>query len=253
MFTFQGNGEKATIVLPIEYKKSDDVQEVSEKSPPPPVEPEPEPEPELKPEPELEPEPVKEEPPKEEPTDLLGLNEPSPAATELENRNALALAIVPIDSASAVAPTGGFTSDGTTGWELALVTAPSSNESAASSSKLAGGLDKLTLDSLYEEAHIRANQTPSYNPWDMGPMGGAAMQPSLTYDPFYASHAIAAPHNVQMAAMAQQQQAFMMQQQMMMAAPQQQAGMNPFGNPYTAPVNPYGMPVHSGTGYTGLI
>lgn len=111
----------------------------------------------------------------------------------------------------------------------------------------------LTLDSLYDEAHRRANQTTSYNPWEMGPMAGTAMQPP-TYDPFYASNAVAAPHNVQLAAMAQQQQAFMLQQQMMMAAPQQQAGLNPFGNAYTpTPVNPYGMPVHSGTGYTGLI
>ncbi|XP_078157899.1 ENTH/ANTH/VHS superfamily protein [Carex rostrata] len=248
-----GNGEKTTVVLAIEYKKSDsDVQEkVTEQSPPP--VPEPEPEPELKPEPEPEPEPVKEEPPKVEPTDLLGMNEPSPAATELENRNALALAIVPLDGASTVTPAGRFTSDGSTGWELALVTASSSNESAVASSKLAGGLDMLTLDSLYDEAHRRANQTTSYNPWEMGPMAGTAMQPP-TYDPFYASNAVAAPHNVQLAAMAQQQQAFMLQQQMLMAAPQQQAGLNPFGNAYTpTPVNPYGMPVHSGTGYTGLI
>ncbi|KAJ3699002.1 hypothetical protein LUZ61_002707 [Rhynchospora tenuis] len=251
-----GNGEKTTIVLPIEYKKSDsDVQEKAPVESPPAPEPEPEPVPEPKKEPEPEPEPVKEEPPKVEPTDLLGLNEPSPAATELENRNALALAIVPLDGASTTASAGGFNPEnGTTGWELALVTAPSSNESAVASSKLAGGLDLLTLDSLYDDAHRRANQTTSYNPWEMGPAAGTVMQAPVNHDPFYASHAVAAPYNVQMAAMAQQQQAFMLQQQMMMAAPQQQAGLNPFGNPYTStPVNPYGMPVHSGTGYTGLI
>jgi clathrin coat assembly protein AP180 len=88
----------------------------------------------------------------------------------------------------------------------------------------------------------------------MGSMVGTVMQPPLTHDLFYASNAIAAPHNVQIASMAHQQQAFMLQQQMMMAMPQQQMGLNPFGNPYTAaPVNPYGMPIHSATGYTGLI
>jgi hypothetical protein len=98
-------------------------------------------------------------------------------------------------------------------------------------------------------------------------------QPAAMHDPFYGSNGYAAPHAVQMAAMAQQQQAFMLQQQMMMANhhPQvhqqqqfQAAPANPFGaNPF-APAgahNPYGgantgmMPLHAGTGnaYTGLI
>ncbi|XP_061355279.1 glycosyltransferase BC10-like [Gastrolobium bilobum] len=46
------------------------------------------------------------------------LEDPVPAASELEEKNALVLAIVPI------------------GWELALVSAPSSNESATTASKL---------------------------------------------------------------------------------------------------------------------
>jgi len=260
-------GQKEKAVLAIEYKKEPEEEE-KPASPPP----APEPEPEQEPEPE--PEPVKEEAPEAEP-DLLGLNEPNPAATAIEEQNALALAIVPIDDVPKAAPTF---ENGVTGWELALVTAPSSNETAvAPSKKLAGGLDLLTLDSLYDEANRRASQpAASYNPWDATP-ATAAPVPMLTmapamHDPFYASNGYAAPHGVQMAAMAQQQQAFMLQQQMMTMAPapapvvhhpmqMQQNPANPFGNPFAAAgAHPYGaaaagMPLHAGPGnvYTGLI
>jgi hypothetical protein len=256
---------KEKVVLAIEYKKEPEEEE-KPTSPPP----APEPEPEQEPEPE--PEPVKEEAPAAEPTDLLGLNETNPAAAELEEKNALALAIVPIDDAPRGAPT--LMENGVTGWELALVTAPSSNETAVTSSKkLAGGLDLLTLDSLYDDANRRASQPTSYNPWEVTPATAATpimQQPAAMHHPFYGSNGYAAPHAVQMAAMAQQQQAFMLQQQMMMAShPQvvhhqaQAAPANPFGaNPF-APAgahHPYGggagmMPLHAGTGnaYTGLI
>lgn len=121
----------------------------------------------------------------------------------------------------------------------------------------AGGLDKLTLDSLYDDAVRRNNQNVSYNPWEPTPMG-TMMQPTMR-DPFFASNAVAAPPSVQMAAMSNQQQAFMFhqqqqQQQMMMMAPQQPSA-NPFGNPYGATVHPYGsgMPVQAYNPYTGLI
>ncbi|KAL5200502.1 hypothetical protein ABZP36_021705 [Zizania latifolia] len=240
-------------VLAIEYKK-----EAEEKKPasPPPA---PEPEPKL--EPESEPEPVKEEAPLEEPPDLLGLNEPNPAVAEIEEKNALALAIVPIDDAPK-APA----QNGVNGWELALVTTPSSNETAITSSKkLAGGLDLLTLDSLYDDANRWPSQPTSYNPWEIpaaAVAGAPMMQPLTMQDPF------AAPHNVQMVAMAQQQQAFMLQQQMMMAAAapqvhhhqqQLQNPANPFASnpfvPATAAAHhhhPYG-PAGPGNAYTGLI
>ncbi|KAK3128508.1 hypothetical protein QOZ80_6BG0462840 [Eleusine coracana subsp. coracana] len=250
-------------VLAIEYKKETEEEE-KPASPPPATEPEPEPEPAQEPEPE--PESVKEEPPKDEPTDLLGLNEPNPAVAEMDEKNALALAIVPIDDAPKAAPA--TFENGVTGWELALVTAPSSNETAVTSTKkLAGGLDLLTLDSLYDDANRRASQTASYNPWDApAPMMMQTMAPAM-HDPFYASGGFAAPHGVQMAAMAQQQQAFMLQQQMMSMAPaapvvhhpMQQNPANPFGNPFApAGAHPYGaagMPLHAGpgNGYTGLI
>ncbi|XP_008794954.1 putative clathrin assembly protein At5g35200 [Phoenix dactylifera] len=226
------------VVLAIEDKKTPEVEEAPS-PPPPPLE------------------PVKVEAPVSEQTDLLGLNDTSPDTSELEKQNALALAIVPVDTVPAAAPSGSLSSEnGTTGWELALITTPSSNESAVASSQLAGGLDRLTLDSLYADADRRANQNTSYNPWETTPMAGPVMQP-VVHDPFYASNAIAAPHSVQMAAMAQQQQAFMLQQQMMMMGQQQhQVPLNPLGNPYaTVGVHSYGSskPLQASNMYTGFI
>ncbi|KAE8730753.1 putative clathrin assembly protein [Hibiscus syriacus] len=229
--------DKPKEVLAIEYKKTPEVEEKRSPSPPPP-------------------EPKKlekvEEPIVEQP-DLLNLNDPVPVASELDEKNALALAIVPVEQTTTAAPP--LQANGTTGWELALVTAPSTNESATAASKLAGGLDKLTLDSLYDDAIRRSNQNVSYNPWEPPTMSGAMMQ-QPAHDPFYASNMVPAPYSVQMAAMANQQQAFMYQQQqqmMMMAAPQQQPS-NPFNN-YGTPVHPYnsGMPVQPHNPYAGMM
>uniref|UniRef100_A0A6N2KKI4 ENTH domain-containing protein n=2 Tax=Salix viminalis TaxID=40686 RepID=A0A6N2KKI4_SALVM len=207
-------------ILAIEYKKEPVVEE--EHLPPPPP-----------------PEPVKEEEPVAQPPDLLGLDDPVPVASELDEKNALALAIVPVaEQQSTAIPSH---ANGTTGWELALVSAPSSNESAASASKLAGGLDQLTLDSLYDDAIRRSNQPVSYNPWEAAPMVNPMMQTAV-HDPFFASNMVAAPHSVQMAQMASQQQALMLQQQQMMVmmGQQQQQPSNPFDNPYGSSVHPYG-------------
>ncbi|KAI7997615.1 putative clathrin assembly protein [Camellia lanceoleosa] len=65
------------IILAIEYKKSLEVQEANLPSPSPPK-----------------PEPVKVEALVAGPLDLLGLNDPVPGASELDEKNALALAIV---------------------------------------------------------------------------------------------------------------------------------------------------------------
>ncbi|KAK2965436.1 hypothetical protein RJ640_017076 [Escallonia rubra] len=229
------------VVLAIEYKKAPEVQEKQTISPPPP---------------ELEEEPVKVEAPVAQPPDLLGLNDPLPAASELDEKNAMALAIVPVGDQ----PTsnGPDLTNGATGWELALVTAPSSNESATAASKLAGGFDKLTLDSLYDDAIRRSNQNVSYNPWEQAPMVNP-MMPQTAHDPFYASNGVAAPHSVQMATMANHQQALMLQQQqqMMMMGQQQQQQQpgNPFGNPFGANAHPYGsgVPVQAYNPYTGLM
>ncbi|CAD6249073.1 unnamed protein product [Miscanthus lutarioriparius] len=234
-------------VLAIEHNKKSEVEEPSTLPPPP--------------HPAQEPEPVQQVPPAAEPTDLLGINESTPDTSEIDQKNAAALAIVPQDNApKAPAPTS--TESVATSWELALVTAPSSNGNAVTSSKLAGGLDLLTLDSLYNEAHLRAQQNASYNPWETNPASGPVMQQPM-YDPFYASNPIAAARSVQMAAMEQQQHAFMLQQQqqqqkqqqqmMMMAQQQQQASSNPFANPYIhAGAHPYGAGVQLHAGNDAL-
>lgn len=107
----------------------------------------------------------------------------------------------------------------------------------------AGGLDSLTLNSLYEEGAYRASQQPAY--------GAPAPNPFEVHDPFAMSNGVAAPHSVQMATMAQQpvnpfgpyqptyqQQLPQQQQQQLMMSP-----ANPFGDTTgfgTFPVNPAG-------------
>ncbi|KAJ7954261.1 ENTH/ANTH/VHS superfamily protein [Quillaja saponaria] len=133
--------------------------------------------------------------------DFLGLNDSTPAAFTIEERNALALAIVPTETG----PTSTFASSAVqgkdfdpTGWELALVTTPSDNISSVNERQLAGGFDSLTLNSLYDEAAYRAARQPVYG-------APAAPNPFEVHDPFALSSSIGPPPAVQMAAMAQQQ------------------------------------------------
>ncbi|GAB4832798.1 hypothetical protein Ancab_006815 [Ancistrocladus abbreviatus] len=219
------------VILAIEDKKVTEEEENPPSSPPP--------------------EPVKEEKPVAEP-DLLVLDDPNPVASELDEKNALALAIVPIADQSTTAPAPNL-QNGTTGWELALVTAPTSNESTTAASKLAGGFDKLTLDSLYDDAIRRSNQNASYNPWEPPQLTNPMMQ-HTAHGLFFASNAVAAPPPMQMAAMTNQPHPFMVPQQpMMVMGPQQQQPLNPFGNPYGG--SPYAtvMPVQAYNPYTGLM
>ncbi|XP_074586779.1 putative clathrin assembly protein At5g57200 [Curcuma longa] len=203
------------------------------------------------PPPEPEPEPLAEvEPPPATTADLLGLDEINPAAAELEESNALALAIIsPGDAAKGPSTIDLFATD-SSGWELALVTTPSTGTSQMVESKLAGGFDKLLLDSLYEDSARRQQIATACN-------GGSMDADPFHYrDPFAMSNGIAPPPNVQMAMMAQQQQQFYYQQQlqqqqypmyhqqqyyhqqlpqqtmMVPYQPQQQMGSaNPFGDP----------------------
>jgi len=112
----------------------------------------------------------------------------------------------------------------------------------------AGGFDKLTLDSLYEDALQKRGPNGAVpNSYNMGMNSGAPNpfqapgMPPQHMDPFMASGQYAPTTNVQMAMM-QQQQAHLMQQQhqqMMGGTP------NPFGNPYAAQQGgqyPYGTP-----------
>ncbi|CAK7326771.1 unnamed protein product [Dovyalis caffra] len=160
--------------------------------------------------------------------DLLGLNYAAPDASAIEESNALALAIVP--SESDAAPTFNSASGQAkdfdpTGWELALVTTPGSNISATNERQLAGGLDSLTLNSLYDEGAYRAAQQPVY--------GVPAPNPFEVQDPFAMSNSIVPPPSVQMA-MAQQPHNPFGPYQPTYPQPQQQQHLmshtNPFGD-----------------------
>ncbi|KAI3963717.1 hypothetical protein MKW98_021957 [Papaver atlanticum] len=158
------------------------------------------------------------------------------------------------------------------GWELALVTHPSSNTAHVAESKLGGGFDQLLLNSLYEDATRRQqqqHQLQQLQQQNIGygyGMGGGMQSP---YDPFSMSNNVAPPPNVQMALMAQQQQQQQMmfhQQQMqhqhhqpqqplmlmppqqyLPQYPQQQMGSsNPFGDPFTFPQQPAPPQGHQG-------
>ncbi|CAH9076152.1 unnamed protein product [Cuscuta epithymum] len=244
--------EDKKVVLPIEYKKKSVIKEAD------PV-----------PEPEPVPEAVKVESSVAEPPDLLSLDDPAPAVAELEEKNATALAIVPVGSMNQPASTGPNLANGVTGWELALVEAPTSNETSTAATKLAGGLDKLTLDSLYDDAIRWSNPNVSYNnnnnPWEHSPMSVAApmMMPppaQTAHDPFYARNIVVGAQTSTVQMMANHPPPFMFQQQQpqMMVGPQTQPAMNPFGNPYGATAaSPYSnasMPVQSYSNpYAGLI
>ncbi|KAE9601056.1 putative ANTH domain-containing protein [Lupinus albus] len=145
--------------------------------------------------------------------DLLGLNDTAPNEPSIEERNAFALAIVPTETGatSAFNPTQPKDFD-PTGWELALVTAPSTNISSVNERQLAGGLDTLTLNSLYDEAVYRSTQQPVYG-------APAAPNPFEVQDPFALSTSVLPPPDVQIASLGQQQQ------------------VNPFG-----PVQPFEQP-----------
>ncbi|EEF34597.1 putative clathrin assembly protein At2g01600 isoform X2 [Ricinus communis] len=191
--------------------------------------------------------------------DLLGLNYASPdvsAASAIEERNALALAIVPLeqDAAPTFNSGAGQPKDfDPTGWELALVTTPSANISSVNDRQLAGGLDTLTLNSLYDDVAYRAAQQPVY--------GAPAPNPFEVHDPFAMSNSIAPPSAVQMAAMTQQPPNPFGPYQPTYPQPQQQQHLmmspaNPFGDAGfgTFPVNTVTHP-HSNNpfGSTGLL
>ncbi|GER48775.1 ENTH/ANTH/VHS superfamily protein [Striga asiatica] len=125
--------------------------------------------------------------------DAMGLNATTVDASVVEESNALALAIVTPDISQVDSNAPQAKDFDPTGWELALVTTPSSNSSSS-----AGGLDLLTLESLYEDGAYRASQQPLYGAPAPAP---AAPNPFEVNDPFSVSNSAAAPINssVQMA------------------------------------------------------
>lgn len=153
--------------------------------------------------------------------DLLGLNEINPKAAEIEDRNALALAIYP-PGHEAPGPSNilSLIETGGSGWELALVTPQNNNNNnnprPAPNTKLAGGFDNLLLDSLYEDDSARRQIQLTNAGYGHGGIDTTAAPPNpfqMQQDPFAMSNNIAPPTNVQMAMQQQQQQQMTMMHQ----------------------------------------
>ncbi|XP_020572378.1 putative clathrin assembly protein At5g57200 [Phalaenopsis equestris] len=129
---------------------------------------------------------------------LLDIEEIRSTAAEIEHKNALALAVMQPGDGSRITSTDLLSGD--SGWELALVSTPSTNVKNVVESKLAGGFDMLLLDSLYEDASRRQQIA-----------GGTyiASFNASSYEsrnPFTISSDIAPPTNDQMTLMAQHPQ-----------------------------------------------
>ncbi|XP_066376290.1 putative clathrin assembly protein At5g57200 isoform X5 [Miscanthus floridulus] len=177
--------------------------------------------------------------------------EVNPMIADLEESNALALAIVAPGYENKMSTSRDLFALDKAGWELALVTAPSNHTNQQVDDQLAGGFDKLLLDSLYEdEARRQQIASVTYT-------GSLAANPFDPNDPFAMSNSFAPPSNVQLAMMAEQQQYYQaqqqqyyqvqQQQQMVMlppqtyqqqsqySAPSNQSGLsNPFGDPFSS-------------------
>ena len=110
-----------------------------------------------------------------------------------------------------------------------------------------GELDRVTLDSLYDQAVTRTtNQEGAYN---FGQVSANPFEADYNQDPFYGSSNVTPLTDAQMAAMAQQQTYIMQQQQQ---PPMPMVGYdstNPSGNPFLE----QSVPSHPPETHAGLI
>ncbi|CAH8353804.1 unnamed protein product [Eruca vesicaria subsp. sativa] len=159
--------------------------------------------------------------------DLLGLNNnDAPDPLEILDQNALALALVSTDVESSIFDFTQTSNSDPSGWELALVTTPSSDISAATERQLAGGLDTLTLNSLYDDVTYRGAPQPTY--------GAPAPNPFEVQDPFAFSNSVPQP-SAEINPFGPYQPAYQQQQQQEF---QPAAGAsNPFGDFEDFPVD----------------
>ncbi|XVF34331.1 hypothetical protein REPUB_Repub18cG0050500 [Reevesia pubescens] len=149
--------------------------------------------------------------PKLEIADLLCFDDPTEEGSEVDAKNSLALVIVESENPSNAANDVSSAS-ASTGWELALSGAPNSSGDALAESKLTRGLDRLTLDSLYNQAIARTtDQERAYN---FGQVSANPFEADYNQDPFWGSSNVIPPTDLQMAAMAQQRTYIMQQQQL---------------------------------------
>ncbi|KAL9150321.1 hypothetical protein ABFS82_12G161100 [Erythranthe guttata] len=148
----------------------------------------------------------------QEPVDLLGLDEINPRASQIEENNALALAIV--QPGNEALPTNNALNEigKVSGWELALVTTPSNtNKPQVAETKMAGGFNKSLLDSLYDDDFSRRQLQLHSAGYSTGYGNGYN-------DPFAMTNNVGPAHTDvhHMGMMSQQQQMTMHQQHMVM-------------------------------------
>ncbi|XP_024960647.1 putative clathrin assembly protein At5g57200 [Cynara cardunculus var. scolymus] len=154
--------------------------------------------------------------------DILGLREINQKAAELDERNAMALAIVENGSHPQSSSIDWDEIKNTPGWELALVENNINTSNNTSQAQTCGGFDKFLLNSLYEDDAARRQiqlqnagynvgyrYDSRYNPFNQGPL---PPPPHQLQDPFAMSNGVSPMMNVQMAMMQQQQQMTMNQQ-----------------------------------------
>ncbi|OMO97096.1 ENTH/ANTH/VHS superfamily protein [Corchorus capsularis] len=155
--------------------------------------------------------------------DLLSFDDPpEQEGSQLEENNPLALALVESES-------------GTTGWEIELFGGPSSNAVAVTENKLTGELDRLTLDSLYNQAITTTVNQDAYN---FGQVSTNPFEIDFNQQQFHVNGNVIPPTDLQMVAVAQQQTYAIHQlQQQQLLNPM--LGNNLFGVDYSQ-VPPYG-------------
>ncbi|KVI01414.1 AP180 N-terminal homology (ANTH) domain-containing protein [Cynara cardunculus var. scolymus] len=154
--------------------------------------------------------------------DEHGLREINQKAAELDERNAMALAIVENGSHPQSSSIDWDEIKNTPGWELALVENNINTSNNTSQAQTCGGFDKFLLNSLYEDDAARRQiqlqnagynvgyrYDSRYNPFNQGPL---PPPPHQLQDPFAMSNGVSPMMNVQMAMMQQQQQMTMNQQ-----------------------------------------
>ncbi|WZZ31693.1 hypothetical protein YC2023_015094 [Brassica napus] len=132
--------------------------------------------------------------------DLLGLNEINPQAAEIEEKNALALAIYPAGhETSGPSNSLSLIEAGGSGWELALVTPQNNNNNNNNNNprptiatKLGGGFDNLLLDSLYEDDTARRQIQLTNAGYGFGATATtgepASLNPNNNYSPYHQQH-----------------------------------------------------------------
>lgn len=151
--------------------------------------------------------------------DLLSLDDLSQEPPTMEDTYSAPSAII--------GPGDELSTSQSTSWELELVSARSSNLSVVTASTLGGGLDRLTLDSLYDAALAKAN------PGGKNQVSGISSNPfedaSYAQDPHHVAKSIEHPAEVQTSDMGQKQEVSMQQEQQVMVA---RESKNPFGNPF---------------------